>query len=169
MPFTINNKSPFLTYSVNVVGMPPRTFANFTNDGFVLRFNKTFSGWVELFVTAFNNCGTISAFSEAHIDDCSFIPHGNARQELEKPLSVFQVYPNPSDDIVYLNMVDAANNPAKNTIINAVLFDMLGFEKEKLQLKDNNAFIDVRGLASGLYVLRITIGDKIETHLISVK
>lgn len=170
IPFIISNKSPFLHYTVNVIGMPSTTVSSYTNDGFILKFNKNYSGWIDFIVSASNSCGSIGAYREEYIGTCSSLNSFSMQKtSTSKPISVFKAYPNPSNNVVYLDVVDVNNTPKKNAQIKASLYDMMGLEKEKVQIKHNKATINVATLPKGLYVLRVTINDDIETHLISVK
>ena len=168
VPFTMADKNPLLNYNVTVFGMPPSTVSSFNANGFVLKFSKTFSGWVDFIVTASNSCGSKGVFREAHIDDCNSIPYGS-QLRISEPVSVFKVYPNPSSDVVYLDLADTDNVPEKNQKIEAILYDMLGYKKEQVKIINNKASIDVSVLDAGLYILRVSINGETETHLISVK
>ena len=85
------------------------------------------------------------------------------------PKSFYTVYPNPSDNIVYVDLRDQNNQPKKNTLITAELFDILAHSKGKVAIVDNKAIIDVTKLPKGIYILKITINDKVEGHQISVQ
>jgi hypothetical protein len=169
VPFTIANSSSLLNYNFTVFGFPPSTYQGVNYNGHhILRFSKSFSGWIEFSVSASNGCGTTYTYREAYIDNCSSIPYSSQLRSSE-PVSVFKVYPNPSNDVVYLNLVDTNNIPEKNAQIKAVLYDMLGFEKKNIKVKDNKAVIGMSDLTSGLYVLKVSINGETETHLISRK
>ena len=45
----------------------------------------------------------------------------------------------------------------------------MGLSKTKVEIKDNNATFSVRGLNKGIYVLKIYINDKVESHQIAVE
>jgi hypothetical protein len=83
--------------------------------------------------------------------------------------NTYIVSPNPSDDIVNIELRDANSLPEKGTIISGELFDMLGLSKSKVEILNNKATFSVRGLNKGIYVLKIYINDKVESYQIAVE
>lgn len=116
-------------------------------------------------VRAKNNCGW-SEWSELYFEvvDCS-----NNLMRLSEDEKTFLVYPNPSNEKVNIDLRDANNLPEKNAKISGELFDIMGKSKAKIQIKDNRASFFVSGLNKGVYVLKIYINGKIESHQIGVK
>jgi hypothetical protein len=106
--------------------------------------------------TVTNACGSVTLKN-----DCEFLKQNTT--------SYFSVYPNPSDDIVNIEIRDANNLPEKGAIISGELFDMLGLSKSKVEIKDNKAVFSVVGLLKGIYVLKIYINDQVESHQIGVQ
>ncbi len=137
---------------------------------YTFAFSKGYSGYFNIYAELTNSCGTEYYESEGdfYIQNCSELQLNNAanKSNLE---SIFKVYPNPSSDTVKLELVDANNAPEKNAEIDASLYDMLGFAKAKVIVENNKAVTDVSKLPLGLYVLKININGKTETHMISVK
>lgn len=116
-------------------------------------------------VRAKNNCGW-SEWSELYFEvvNCS-----NNLMRLSEDEKTFLVYPNPSNEIVNIDLRDANNLPEKNAKISGELFDIMGKSKAKIQIKDNRASFFVSGLNKGVYVLKIYINGKLESHQIGVK
>lgn len=83
--------------------------------------------------------------------------------------TIYQIYPNPSKDIVNIDLKDQNNQLEKGTIISGELFDMIGQSKSKVEIKDNKATFSVRGLNKGIYILKIYINDQVESHQIVVE
>lgn len=83
--------------------------------------------------------------------------------------SLYLIYPNPSSDIVNIDLIDAKNQPEINTTISGELFDIMGQSKSKVEINDNKATFSVKGLIKGIYVLKIYINDKVESHQIAVE
>ena len=81
----------------------------------------------------------------------------------------YKVYPNPSNDIVYVDLVDENLKPAKNAVITAELYDILGMPRGKVTIIDNKAVVDVKNLNRGIYVLKINIDGQEEGHQIAVQ
>ncbi|MBP0904747.1 T9SS type A sorting domain-containing protein [Mariniflexile gromovii] len=170
VPFIINQGT-----SLNFTYLYPNVSYSLISNGngeytYTFAFPKAYSGYFNMYAVVTNSCGSSNYESEGdfYIQSCSEI-QSMASSNKSNLDTIFKIYPNPSNDVVYLDLVDANNVPEKNTEISASLYDMLGFEKEKVKIKDNKAVIDVSALPSGLYVLRITINGETETHLISRK
>lgn len=83
--------------------------------------------------------------------------------------NTYTVYPNPSNDIVNIDLKDQNNKPEKGTIISGELFDMMGQSKSKVRIIENKATFSVRGLNKGIYVLKIYINNQVESHQIAVE
>lgn len=83
--------------------------------------------------------------------------------------SLYQIYPNPSSDIVNIDLRDLNSQPDKDSTISGELFDMMGQSKSKVEIKDNQATFSVHRLNKGIYVLKISIDGKEESHQIAVK
>jgi hypothetical protein len=83
--------------------------------------------------------------------------------------NLFKIYPNPSNDIVNIEIRDTSNLPEKGALISGELFDMMGQSKSKVEIIDNKATFSVSGLNKGIYVLKIYINDVIENHQIAVE
>ena len=83
--------------------------------------------------------------------------------------TTYTVYPNPTKDIVNIDLRDQNNIPEKGTTISGKLFDMMGQSKSKVEITNNKATFTVRGLNKGIYVLKIYINDKVESHQIAVE
>ena len=83
--------------------------------------------------------------------------------------NIFKVYPNPSNDIVNIEIRDVNNIPEKGATISGELFDMMGQSKSKVEIANNKATFSVRGLNKGIYVLKIYINNQVESHQIAVE
>ena len=108
-------------------------------------------------VTATNACGSTTI-----IRDCFLNKQSNIKD-------FYTIYPNPSNEIVYVDIRDENNLPEKGSIISGELFDMMGLSKSKVEIKDNKAVFSVVGLLKGIYVLKIYINDQVESHQIGVE
>lgn len=83
--------------------------------------------------------------------------------------NTYKVYPNPSSDIVNVELRDQNNKPEKDAKISGELFDLMGQSRAKVDIKNNMATFSVKGLQRGVYVLNIHINDQIESHQIAVE
>lgn len=82
--------------------------------------------------------------------------------------NIYTVYPNPSQDIVTIDLRDQNNQPDNTKKITIELFNILGITKSKIQINNNKATFSVAGLTKGIYVLKIYINDQVESHQIAV-
>ena len=108
-------------------------------------------------VSATNACGTIN-FSNSFL------------LNKESPSTIlFKIYPNPSKDIVTIDLRDENNAPDKDATISGELYDIMGTLRSKVALNNNKATFSVLGLNKGIYVLKIYINDQLEAHQIAVE
>ena len=135
-------------------GITNVTFTGFAN--YNTTCIRTTNPWcVEANIT--NACGTATVTY-----DCGF--------RMANPnTNFYTIYPNPSNDIVNIDVRDANNIPEKGATISGELFDMMGQSKSKIEINNNKATFSVRGLNKGIYVLKIYINDKVESHQIAVE
>jgi hypothetical protein len=83
--------------------------------------------------------------------------------------SIYNVYPNPANNIVNIDLRDASLKPQQNVNVSGELFDLSGLSKSKIVIQNDKATFSVQGLSKGVYVLKIYIGSTIETHNIAVQ
>ncbi len=81
--------------------------------------------------------------------------------------TVFSIYPNPSNELVKVSLIE--NNTNNNQIISGEIFDILGISKSKIKIIEGEASFSVSSLKKGIYVLKIYLENKIETHQIIVE
>ena len=112
-------------------------------------------------VRAKNTCGWSDwiYYYGFDITDCPF----NFRTS-----TIYTVYPNPSNDIVNIELKDSKIKPSK-TIITGELFDVMGQSRRKVAIKNNRASLSVSGLQKGIYILKINIDGKVEDHQVIVE
>nr|WP_294774091.1 T9SS type A sorting domain-containing protein [uncultured Flavobacterium sp.] len=82
--------------------------------------------------------------------------------------SIYTVYPNPSKDIVNIDLRDKDKQPEKAALISGELFDILGISRAKIEIQNNRATFSVNGLVKGIYILKIYIDGQVESHQIAV-
>ena len=83
--------------------------------------------------------------------------------------SIYTVFPNPSKDIVNIDLKNKDRQPEKTAHISGELFDVLGISKAKVEIKNNQASFSVSGLRKGIYILKIYIDGQVESHQIAVE
>ena len=114
-------------------------------------------------ITATNSCGSTIIYKTIV---GSYKP-GDAMTTTST--KTFNIYPNPSKDILNIDLRDQNNQPKEGTAMSGELFDLMGESKSRVEIIDNKAFFSVRGLNKGIYVMKILIGNKVESHQIIVE
>ena len=110
-------------------------------------------------ISATNACGTTTIETE-----CSF-----GLKTAQPKTTFYTIYPNPSSNIVNIEIRDKNNLPEKGATISGELFDMMGQSKTKVEISNNQATFSVRNLNKGIYVLKIYINNQLESHQIAVE
>ncbi len=125
-------------------------------------------GWLGYRVRAKNACGWSEWFENyLTILYCDSASGGMVNSKSSN--TIFAVFPNPSKDFVYVDLINQNNLPEKNSLISGELFDLMGQSKSKIEIKNNKAIFSVIGLNKGIFVLKIYINSKIETHQIIIE
>lgn len=83
--------------------------------------------------------------------------------------TIYTVFPNPSNDIVNIELKDSKIQPTGKTLITGELFDIMGQSRRKVEIKNNSASLSVAELKKGIYVLNINIDGKVEGHQVIVE
>ncbi|HMI08553.1 MAG TPA: T9SS type A sorting domain-containing protein [Flavobacterium sp.] len=133
-----------------------------------LKYGLGFSGDISFIAVATNSCGTFYRESEepTHVNLCSSI---GAKEAISDDEAMFKIYPNPSNDIVNIDLRDQNFKPAPSARIIAQLYNMMGEMKRSVTLENNIASVNVTGLPRGVYLLKININNQIESHQVIVK
>ncbi|HWR93746.1 MAG TPA: T9SS type A sorting domain-containing protein [Flavobacterium sp.] len=175
VPFEIPNRNPLITYTFNVPPIPgiSVTQSTQTYNGVlqnVLRFPKTYVGFVDFTVSTTNSCGSFAYYAEEQINSCSgmALAAETSTYTLEQT-TMYSVYPNPSSDVINVNLREENNIPETQTPIVATLYNLMGEEKRNVTIKNNIATIPVNNLPKGIYILKINIDGTIENHQVVVE
>ncbi|MGK4568408.1 T9SS type A sorting domain-containing protein [Flavobacterium sp. 3HN19-14] len=88
---------------------------------------------------------------------------------IKKSGNVYKVFPNPSNNVVNIELRDENNKPANGSTVSGELFDMMGQSRSKVEIINNKATFSVQGLSRGIYVLKIYVDNHIESQQISIK
>lgn len=83
--------------------------------------------------------------------------------------NTFTIYPNPATTTINVALFDETKVPAKKAHIVGKLYDLNNNEKVKVVINDNSAQIDSSSLNRGVYILKIDIDGKVESHQVIVK
>ncbi|WP_396171025.1 M4 family metallopeptidase [Flavobacterium sp.] len=150
-------------------GITSTTWRKFAQNGTSVSCATGYGGVISsvfylLKVTATNSCGTSEVVYDSEtlpIEYSGFLTMTNE--------NLYTVYPNPSKDIVTIEIRDIENQPKKDIKIDGELFDLMGQSILKVEIIDNKATFSVIGLKRGIYVLKIYINDQVEFHQIVVE
>ncbi len=153
------------TYSWEYVnGTGNASISNFSSVGDLAQLTACPPFSVNLKLTSINSCGTMEQIVGLWLN--------NEDEEINRvaqPTNFYQVYPNPSKDVVYIEVIDKKNIPNNKSAITGELFDITGQSRRKAQIKNNTASINVSGLPRGLYILNLNIDGKVEGHQVIVE
>lgn len=83
--------------------------------------------------------------------------------------TIFKIYPNPTNNIVNVDLRDQNQSPNPNATIIAELYNMMGEIKSTIEITNNLATINATGLPRGIYLLKINIDGVVETHQVGVE
>lgn len=126
----------------------------------------SYSGYTcstQLKITATNNCGSTTIYKTIV---GSYKP-GDAM--ITDSITMFKVYPNPSKDIVNIDLIDQNSLSKNGEIIFGEVFDMMGQSKSKIEISNNKGIFSVLGFNKGIYIIRIYINNQVESHQIIVE
>jgi hypothetical protein len=136
-------------------------------------YNYSFGGYYSpIMLSATNTCGTTTynSFIPLRLPvKCGSSPISRTSNSINDNTSFYRIYPNPSKDIVNIDLRDQNNQPKKRIAITGELFDLMGQSKSKVEIIDNKATFSVRSLNKGIYILRIYINGQVESHQIIVE
>ena len=97
------------------------------------------------------------------------IPPVWSKQSNPNKTDEYTIFPNPSKDVVNIESISKSILTQKEVKISGELFDLSGISKTKIEIIDGKALFSVKELKKGIYILKIFINDKIETHQIVVE
>lgn len=164
--YVIGNSQPLETYTI-------QTFTNgitasfAANNRIIFNVPRNYTGLLEFTVKGTNICGLTSFFMEDIINNvCGTTATLN---NSTSTAITFKVYPNPTEDIVNIDLINQNDQPEKVATISGELFDLMGQSKLKIEIINNKASFSVNGLEKGVYVLKIIVNNQIENHQIIVE
>ncbi|AWK06752.1 hypothetical protein HYN56_21970 [Flavobacterium crocinum] len=82
---------------------------------------------------------------------------------------LYNVYPNPSSDIINIDLSNKNETENLNIPITATLYDLNGKEQRSISIVDNKGVIDVSKFRKGIYVLHVNINGKTESHQVIIE
>ena len=165
-----------------IINLPPNTYLNFnylypnvrysqSGSTYTFQFLKNYSGPFTIIATATNGCGSYTLDTEdGHfISSCGSMSLKNSNSDASNDTSYYTVYPNPTNDVINVSLVDESQKPVTTSKIIAELYDFTGQPKQKVEIKNNIVSINCNGLTKGIYILKISIDGNIESHQVIVQ
>lgn len=167
------NNNSNATYSWQYVsGTGGASINNFYSFGDLAQFTACPPFSITLKLIATNSCGTTERFVDLWLNnDEEEINRVNPKNDVKNQTTtnIYSIYPNPSKNIVNIELKDKNNQSIRNTTITGELFDLMGISKTKVEIIDNKATFSVQDLNKGIYVLKIYINGHVESHQIAVE
>jgi GDP-D-mannose dehydratase len=81
----------------------------------------------------------------------------------------YKIYPNPSNNVINIDLRDSKNEPVKSSTISGTIYDLIGQSRIQVNFIENKATADVSQLPKGVYVLKIFIDGVVESHQVIVQ
>lgn len=116
---------------------------------------------LELKVSLTNACGTTEYYGSYTNPMNPFRTASNQ--------NFYKIYPNPTNNIVNVELKNQDHKPNPNAKIVAELYNMMGEVKRNVSITNNIATIDVSGLPKGIYLLKINIDGVIASHQVAIE
>lgn len=166
--FIVDLTGRFATNLQFVYNLPNVTYTSIGNNKYTFKFPKAFAGYFNVTVMATNSCGNflVDSYGEHYIGNCSSL---SAAGRSESPDTVYMIYPNPTKEIVNIELRDKTQTPIMGSKIMAELYNMMGEIKGTVEIVNNIASINVSYLPRGIYVLKINIDGVIESHQVAIE
>ncbi len=155
LDFSWNSVDPGANFTLNLgtTNPPTQAFDNFANGG-------TITGLAEN-TTYFWSVDPINCFGATTGAVWTFTT-GLALSVTQEEAVIFRAYPNPTGDIL--------NIKGANEIDNVSVFNLLGQNVKSFGKADIvNSSISLADLSDGLYIVRISVGDKTQTIRVTKK
>ncbi len=148
---------------------PNEMFINQMGNNVSFDVYENFTVTFQLTVT--NPCGTIvSNITETYLVN-SDPPYCARRRPAPTTQNdtFFRSYPNPTNNIINIELKTQDLKPNPNSIINAELYNMMGEVKRNVLINNNTATVDVIGLLKGIYILKISVDGVTESHQVAIQ
>jgi hypothetical protein len=138
----------------------------------------TYGQTMSLYVYTKNACGTVNPIKKGIIKTTIYCPtlceYGvgvgcNLARLSNSNNSFYKIYPNPSSNLINVDLKNQDQKPNQKSKIISELYNMMGEVKRNVSITNKIATIDVSGLPIGIYILKINIDDVIESHQVVIE
>lgn len=129
---------------------------------------------VDLIVKPINECGYLNKVFKFKLYrptdcECGIGVGCDINIVIEPNDTSYRIYPNPTNDVI--NIVTISTTDPKTTSDSSsivTLNNMMGEEKNRAVFRDGVSSISVRNLPTGIYLLKIIVNGKVESHKVIV-
>lgn len=164
---TNNDTDPTHIYNYSFTNLPTGiTYIQSSYNKFDFKIPSTYtSSYFTYSVTATLGCSTGTYGNYAMISSCPSTLKATATNDS----TLFAVYPNPSNEIINISLVDENSAPITTSKITASLHDLNGTKKESVSVINNSASLNVSKYIKGIYILKIEIDNLTESHQVLIE
>jgi hypothetical protein len=168
VPFTINSRFPT---TVKIMYMYPKVSYTQIGNTITFDFLENYSGPFNVTATITSPCGGnfYESYDEHYISSCDERAGLRLNTTALKSTSYYTIYPNPSTDLVRIDLKDQDKKPKENAIIKTELYNLQGELKRNGKITNTIATMDLVGLPKGIYLLKIDIDGKTEGHQVIIE
>jgi hypothetical protein len=170
----VNNPTKLMKFICNGSTIIKQPVGNY--DFFLYASDFNISEGSSFKVTAFvgNSCGFATNATEFTLYrptpcECGIGCDNNqlpriASSNHDKPKSGLKLYPNPSNDVIKIELDTTTITNSK-----ALVYNMLGAQVDSFNILENKGLLDVKNYNKGMYILKINVNGEVQSHQIIVK
>ncbi|TRX39400.1 T9SS type A sorting domain-containing protein [Flavobacterium restrictum] len=168
---TITNTDTSHTYDYSFFDLPTGvTYSSTSYNTFLFKIANTYTqNYFTYGVKAILGCSSSSYHNYTTLGSCPTTTSTLRTATTTDTTTIYDVYPNPTSDILNISLIDESNAPVTTSKITATLYDLNGKEKQSATVNNNIASLNVNHLKKGIYVLKINIDGQIETHQVIIE
>lgn len=174
-----NNPTKKMRFTCNGTTIVKPMFGNYYFLLNSLDFNIDEGQVFDVVATVGNSCGfsstsvtfklyrpTLCQCGTGDPNDCPILPRMANNGNVIKEKTIFKLYPNPSKDVINIELDNSSVTPIKS---NASIYNMFGVQVDNFEILENKATFDVYNYVKGVYILKIDTNGTQENHQIIVK
>lgn len=174
----LNNPTKQMQFTCNGITVVKQPVANYYFFLYASDFNIDEGNWFDVDAKVGNGCGFTSGSTTFRLyrptscqcgigSGCNQLPRmANPNNTTIVNEKNFKVYPNPSNDII---IIELENTTSTQTKSNASIYNILGTQVANFEIIEDKAIIDVKQFNKGVYILKINTDGKEENHQIIIK
>ena len=117
------------------------------------------------FSQIYGNNGSYDYFSESRAADVQTV----VGLEEEAAATTFNVYPNPVEDVAWVDLSLAGNEEVRLDVVNLIGQKVFAQDLGTMSAGNSRLPLDLAGLESGIYLVTLTAGDSVSTLRVTKK